>query len=539
MASKDDLFPKNMDDEGFMVVKKQFTSRMSATLPTIADETIYQDSEDSDKDQKLYSSFRSSNGTKPGSQTSSLEDSRKSTKSIPKVRREESMNIFTAKIKEHSSKDWNSDLSEFVALDTRKMNWMNSEHCMLCYLGMAHDCNDDEFYQKMDSILRKPFFISNIQDGAQFEKLGKRGDNKYAVITYMVKYAMDSPCLPVHEHPYGEEYFVLDGSFDDNLVNAPAPCYVKYPCDTHHAAWPKRGATVLTWWGQNDNATRGKRQKWWKETEEVNGTKPEIQKYHADKLTGCDQKTNYPDAVQSVDCRFRDPRFGNSESPWEEVHRFGKTPLRSSNLLSHFELTLFEADVAEHPETTKLLHVPPDCHHDERDYDAYVWGEMGFEEFVDKATVKIPLTKHGVEIFVLPKNCLVPEGKVEGKGNNDSQWSISRTTASPVGATKELVGNVLKSIPSLLTSCCAVEKRVEGHKYRPEVEEEGEKQKVVLITHDDGEPVELELAEQFWVRHPPVESPDSDSCLHLYCPRGASLVVKSNHLRHLVEHSCG
>merc|ERR1719422_1636903 len=142
---------------------------------------------------------------------------------------------------------------------------MQAAHCMLCFLGMKHDCTDPEFCKSTDTILRKPFFISNIEDGARFEKLGKveREAGKYAVITYMVKYAIGTPHLPQHEHPYGEEYLVLEGSFPDQYSDSVAPCYIKYPHNTSHASHPASGSTILTWWGQNNNDDEAVPQRWW------------------------------------------------------------------------------------------------------------------------------------------------------------------------------------------------------------------------------------------------------------------------------------
>lgn len=170
---------------------------------------------------------------------------------------------------EKGKADFNVDFSTSVAVDSNQIDWHHGPHCMNCYLGQKHECWDPQYAKEMDNILRRVFFVKNA--GGQFELATKRtgvGDD-YAVITYCVRYAPQTKQLPHHNHPRGEEYFVLRGSFDDHssigFVPGPAMTYVKYPKDTEHHAQPnfELGCDVLTWWGQNNNDDEGVPLTWW------------------------------------------------------------------------------------------------------------------------------------------------------------------------------------------------------------------------------------------------------------------------------------
>lgn len=154
-----------------------------------------------------------------------------------------------------------------VAVDTAAVPWVQSQHCMNCYLGQRHECWDPGYARDMETIKRKVFFVGNGETAFQIEDK-KRPGEAYAVVSYIVQYAPGTPSLPHHDHPYGEEYLVLRGSFSDDLVQAPAGTYVKYPKDTEHHATPdvEDGAEILTFWGQNDNSDEALPRRWWGES---------------------------------------------------------------------------------------------------------------------------------------------------------------------------------------------------------------------------------------------------------------------------------
>jgi hypothetical protein len=247
---------------------------------------------------------------------------------LPKFRRLSSVKRFQRGL-EAGAASFNPNLSLSVAMDGNKIGWHHGPHCMNCYLGQEHECWDPKYAKDMDNILRRVFFVKNAHlGGFELSKKKTGKGNDYAVITYIVRYAPETPELPHHNHPHGEEYFVLRGSFDDHsqlgYMPAPAMTYVKYPHGTHHHAQPnvEDGCDVLTWWGQNNNAELAVEQPWWSQT-------------HPDTSAN---------TVQRCDTTFRPP--GQKGSAWKKSrHGVG------------FELELFRA-AGPSGERTWMLHVP-------------------------------------------------------------------------------------------------------------------------------------------------------------------------------------
>ena len=50
-----------------------------------------------------------------------------------------------------------------------------------------------------------------------------------------------------HDHIQGEEVFVVDGAFEDELGAYPAGTWIRNPADTRHAPMSQHGAVVLVW----------------------------------------------------------------------------------------------------------------------------------------------------------------------------------------------------------------------------------------------------------------------------------------------------
>ncbi len=48
-----------------------------------------------------------------------------------------------------------------------------------------------------------------------------------------------------HQHPMGEEFFVLEGIFSDEHGDYPAGCYVLNPPDSGHAPWTRDGCVLF------------------------------------------------------------------------------------------------------------------------------------------------------------------------------------------------------------------------------------------------------------------------------------------------------
>lgn len=62
--------------------------------------------------------------------------------------------------------------------------------------------------------------------------------------TSIVRYAPGS-AFPTHQHPFGEEIFVLEGVFSDENGDYPAGTYLRNPAGSAHAPFSKEGCTLL------------------------------------------------------------------------------------------------------------------------------------------------------------------------------------------------------------------------------------------------------------------------------------------------------
>lgn len=62
--------------------------------------------------------------------------------------------------------------------------------------------------------------------------------------TSLVRYAAGS-CFTAHEHPFGEEFLVLDGEFADEHGAFPAYTYVRNPHGSKHIPQSAKGCTIF------------------------------------------------------------------------------------------------------------------------------------------------------------------------------------------------------------------------------------------------------------------------------------------------------
>ncbi len=84
--------------------------------------------------------------------------------------------------------------------------------------------------------------------------LDRVGD-EVARATSIVRYAPESAFSP-HAHPGGEEFFVLDGIFQDERGDYPAGSYVRNPPASHHTPRSQAGCTIFVKLFQFDPADR-------------------------------------------------------------------------------------------------------------------------------------------------------------------------------------------------------------------------------------------------------------------------------------------
>ena len=72
----------------------------------------------------------------------------------------------------------------------------------------------------------------------------ERDGGEVARATSIVRYAADSRFSP-HEHPKGEEYLVLSGTFSDEHGDFAAGTYVRNPPGSRHAPFSKDGCIIF------------------------------------------------------------------------------------------------------------------------------------------------------------------------------------------------------------------------------------------------------------------------------------------------------
>jgi hypothetical protein len=90
--------------------------------------------------------------------------------------------------------------------------------------------------------------------GVERRMLDRLGD-EVARATTIVRYAPDSH-FSSHRHAGGEEFFVLDGVFQDEHGDFPAGSYIRNPPESRHTPGSARGCTIFVKLWQFDLADR-------------------------------------------------------------------------------------------------------------------------------------------------------------------------------------------------------------------------------------------------------------------------------------------
>ncbi len=103
----------------------------------------------------------------------------------------------------------NADLAERVVIDTNALDWQPSPSL---------------------SVWRKRLYLD--------------GPAEEGRVTSIVRYDANS-AFPVHDHPDGEEIFVLDGTFSDEHGDYPAGSYLLNPEGFRHAPFSEGGCVIF------------------------------------------------------------------------------------------------------------------------------------------------------------------------------------------------------------------------------------------------------------------------------------------------------
>ncbi len=103
----------------------------------------------------------------------------------------------------------NADLAERIVIDTNRLDLQSSPS---------------------SSVWRKRLYLD--------------GPAEAGLVTSIVRYDADS-VFPAHDHPDGEEIFVLDGTFSDEHGDYPAGSYLLNPEGFRHAPFSKDGCVIF------------------------------------------------------------------------------------------------------------------------------------------------------------------------------------------------------------------------------------------------------------------------------------------------------
>ncbi|AYG59121.1 cupin domain-containing protein [Rhizobium jaguaris] len=102
---------------------------------------------------------------------------------------------------------------------------------------------NEDFSKRVIVHAAKLDWVPSPAKGVERRMLFRIGEEK-ALATSIVRYAPESS-FSHHEHPGGEEFFVLDGVFQDGSGDFPAGTYVRNPPGTGHAPKSDGGCTIL------------------------------------------------------------------------------------------------------------------------------------------------------------------------------------------------------------------------------------------------------------------------------------------------------
>lgn len=137
----------------------------------------------------------------------------------------------------------NVDPSKLHVVPTRgEDKWITSSHCFQCALNTVHECADFGHDIKTFPNINRKWISAQVSERVHYPR-----------VRYIVSYPPNTPPLPYHDHPGGEEYIVFSGAFHDtNFPNVDAPAFVRYPIGTHHAAMQRPisvRSDIMCWWG--------------------------------------------------------------------------------------------------------------------------------------------------------------------------------------------------------------------------------------------------------------------------------------------------
>src|SRR5688572_19498951 len=99
-------------------------------------------------------------------------------------------------------------------------------------------------------------WVASPSKGVERRMLFRIGEEK-ARATSIVRYAVGSH-FPRHGHPGGEEFLVLDGTFQDETGDFPTGTYVRNPPGTGHEPGAASGCTIFVklWQFRKDDRER-------------------------------------------------------------------------------------------------------------------------------------------------------------------------------------------------------------------------------------------------------------------------------------------
>lgn len=80
--------------------------------------------------------------------------------------------------------------------------------------------------------------------GVERKRFYRDGGAESGQVSSLVRY-LPGARFPQHEHPSGEEIFVLEGTFSDHTVDCRAPGYLLNPEGFTHAPWSENGCLIF------------------------------------------------------------------------------------------------------------------------------------------------------------------------------------------------------------------------------------------------------------------------------------------------------
>jgi mannose-6-phosphate isomerase-like protein (cupin superfamily) len=110
-----------------------------------------------------------------------------------------------------------------------------------------------EFNQNFDDLVyikkNETALAPSPMKGVERMILERRGDEVARRATTVVTYEPNSS-FNAHTHAYGEEFYVLEGTFSDHTGDYPKGWYVRNPVKSAHAPFSKEGTRIFVKLGQ-------------------------------------------------------------------------------------------------------------------------------------------------------------------------------------------------------------------------------------------------------------------------------------------------